>query len=288
MKIYLRNPGRAWLGILTAAIGIAWAGEIRAHPPIFEQTDVFVGGRDGIVEYRIPVLVTSSKGTLLAFCDARVKKIGDPPNYIKLVMKRSTDGGRTWEPLRVLVDPMEGHGAVADSCGLVDRQTGTIWVFSDYCPEGIGSENSVRGLSGATITYKVIKSDDDGITWSDPIDITPMVKKPAWRAGSFGPGKGIQMRDGRLIAPRYHTDSTGRFHEYSISLVSYSDDHGQTWKIGGETKTPGKTNECQVAELADGSLLLNMRGISGNHRRIARSLDGGATWSDVAEDPAFA
>ena len=95
---------------------------------LLEQTDVFVAGQNGIREFRIPVLVTSTRGTLLAFCDARVEKPGDPPNNIDLVMRRSLDRGHTWEPLRVLVD--HADGAAADSCAIVDEQPGTLWVFS--------------------------------------------------------------------------------------------------------------------------------------------------------------
>ena len=251
------------------------------EPGLFEQTDVFVAGEDGIVEYRIPVLVTSTKGTLLAFCDARVKEPGDPPNNIDLVMKRSTDQGKTWGPLKVLLDV--GEGATADSCGLVDRQTGTIWVFTVYCPVGIGSSTAQPGLSGDdTFMYWAVKSDDDGETWSEKIDLTTMFKKAEWRSGSPGPGRGMQMRSGRLIVPKYFVKNG-----YSASHVVFSDDHGESWKIGGEAASGGITNESQVAELSDGSLLLNMRGTEGNHRRISRSSDGGMTWSDATQDPAL-
>ena len=248
---------------------------------LFEQTDVFVAGQDGIAEYRIPVLLTSTKGTLLAFCDARVERPGDPANNIDLVMKRSFDQGRTWEPLRVLLDV--GDGATADSCGLVDRQTGTIWVFTVYFPSGIGSGNAAAGLSGATAMYWAIKSEDDGETWSEPIDLTSMIKQPDWRAGSPGPGKGIQTRSGRLIIPKYFM----RSEDDVISYVVYSDDHGKSWKRGGAAKGQHQTNECQVAELSDGTLLLNMRGVTGNLRKIARSRDGGLTWTEMVEDPAL-
>lgn len=279
----MKNTRSLWLGMLIITCVTACSSRSLDHrEAVLEQTDVFIGGQDGVLEYRIPVLVTSNKGTLLAFCDARVKRSGDPPNNVDLVMKRSADGGKTWSALKTLVDL--GEGAVADSCGLVDRQTGTIWVFSVYAPEGVGSRNAAPGLSGATFAYKAIKSDDDGVTWSEPIDITSMVKKPEWSAGSPGPGKGIQTRSGRLIIPRYYADYLGPGGEQSASsFVTYSDDHGQTWKIGSEAQQ-GKTNECQVAELSDGSLLLNMRGISGNQRKIAHSRDGGMTWSDVVED----
>ena len=252
--------------------------------PLYEQTDVFVAGQDGVFEYRIPGLVTSNQGTLLAFCDARMRKAGDPPNTIHLVLKRSFDAGKTWGPLMTLAE--NGDGAVADSCGVVDRQTGTIWIFSVYCPAGVGSYNAAPGLSGATFLYKAVKSDDDGATWSKPIDVTAMVKKPEWSAGSTGIGRGMQLRNGRLIVPRYRaTYQPGNTTPLnSESYISYSDDHGKTWQIGAVANVAGGTNECQVAELVDGTLLLNMRGVSGNHRKVARSRDGGATWTDIHED----
>ena len=270
--------------LVTAALTCLMCSTVETvseNEPIFEQTDVLVGGQDGVFEYRIPVLLTSNEGTLLAFCDARVEKEGDAPNNIDLALKRSVDGGKTWGPLQVLVDA--GEGAVADSCGVVDRETGTIWVFSVYSPKGIGSANAKPGLSGDTFTYQAVKSDDDGETWSEPIDITAMVKKPEWSAGSPGPGTGIQTRAGRLIIPRYYTPGDGP----SVSFVSCSDDHGKTWRIGGEAQGAWCTNESQVVELDDGSLLLNMRGATGNKRKIARSNDGGMSWSEMTEDPAL-
>ena len=263
---------------------------VRAGAPAsggLEQVDVFVAGQDGVFEYRIPGLLTSNRGTLLAFCDARLRRAGDPPNDINLVLKRSRDGGRTWGPLQTVVAP--GRGAVADSCGLVDRQTGTLWIFSVYAPEGIGSANADPGVQGRTFLFKAVRSDDDGETWSAPIDFTPMLKRPEWAAGSTGVGRGIQLRNGRLVLPRYWAD----YREPRTrpvdggALVCYSDDHGQTWRIGAPASFPGGTNECQVAELADGTLLLNMRGMTGNRRKIAHSRDGGATWGEVTEDPAL-
>ena len=256
-----------------------------ANAPILEQVDVFVAGQDGVLEYRIPGLLTSNRGTLIAFCDGRMRKQGDPPNDIDLVMKRSVDNGKSWSPLRTLVD--NGLGAAADSCGLVDRQTGTLWIFSVYAPVGVGSYNAADGFTGDVFQFKAIKSDDDGVTWSQPIDFTPMVKRSNWGAGSTGVGRGIQMRNGRLILPRYNADyrEPRTTPATAGSFVGYSDDHGKTWQMGAMAYVAGPgTNECQVAELADGSLLINMRGMDGNHRKSARSYDGGVTWSKGIEE----
>ena len=103
----------------------------RSRPGLFEQTDVFVAGQDGVAEFRIPVLLTSTKGTLLAFCDARVEKPGDPPNNIDLVMKRSTDQGRTWGPLRVLLSFLW-----TGVCCLVGRRQGLTTVWWKSCAPG--------------------------------------------------------------------------------------------------------------------------------------------------------
>ena len=277
------KPGRLlWRWAAIALPSVAAAG-----PPIFESTDVFTAGQDGVCEYRIPALLTSNRGTLLAFCDARVSRPGDPPNKINLVMKRSFDAGRTWGPLRTLAT--NGAGAVADSCGLADRKTGTLWLFSVYAPPGVGSANAAPGLSGATFYYRAVRSDDDGASWSAPTDFTAMLKRPAWSAGSTGIGNGIQTRGGRLILPRYHADYVppGARPAHSASFVAYSDDHGRTWRIGADVPRSDGTDECQVAELADGTLLCNLRGLAGNHRKVARSLDGGASWSPATEDPAL-
>lgn len=281
MKIYPSFSLCGFLLLVLAPLGLSAA-------PLLEKTDLFVAGQDGVHEYRIPGIVTSNRGTLIAFCDGRMLKPGDPPNDIDLVMKRSTDGGRTWSALRTLVD--NGKGAAADSCGFVDRVTGTIWIFSVYAPEGVGSRNAADGLEGATFQFKAITSDDDGLTWSKPKDFTPMVKGATWAAGSTGIGSGLQLRSGRLILPRYNADyrAPRTTPESAQAFVAYSDDHGKTWQRGGFVEFPGAgTNECQVIEREDGSLLINLRGMTGNVRKTAISHDGGATWSKAVEEPAL-
>ncbi len=129
----------------------------------------------------------------------------------------------------------------------------------------------------------VSSSRDDGLTWSKPREITAEVKDPLWTWYATGPGVGIQLRNGRLLIPCDHADAaTKAFHANCI----YSDDHGRTWKPGGSTGD--KLNECQVVELRDGSLLLNMRSYHGRNRRaLARSFDGGITWTGAEFDDAL-
>ena len=163
------------LGLMMFAVGTLQAESL------FDQTDVFVAGRDGVHQYRIPALVTSNKGTLIAACDARKDRAGDPPNNIDHVCRRSSDGGRTWGPLQVVAD-FPGTEAAGDPCLLVDRQTGIVWVFYAWCPEGIGTRASQPGLSGRTMHVYAMSSVDDGVTWSKPRDLNPMVKDPTWSA----------------------------------------------------------------------------------------------------------
>jgi sialidase-1 len=249
--------------------------------PLLEEIDVFVPGDRGICQYRIPGLITTDKGTLLAVCDARVSQAGDPPNNIDLALRRSTDGGKTWSPVKFIVD-FPGKQAAADASIVQDRQTGTIWVFFACCPEGIGSDNSQPGWKGPTLQYQCVASSDDGRTWSKPHNITPMVKDKKWKAFWPGPGRGTQIKSGRLLIPstRYQKDRQPK----SSTFVIYSDDHGKTWHTSA---VAGRgTSESQVVELSDGSLLMNMRFEAGGKgcRVIATSRDGGKTWGPQTDE----
>ena len=156
---------------------------------------------------------------------------------------------------------------IGNPCPVVDRQTGTIWL--PFC----------RDNDRVFVTH----SDDDGRTWARPVEITKDVKKPEWGWYATGPGHGIQLRSGRLVVPSDCGDSKGwgAWDKKGHSLVFYSDDHGKTWKLGGLT-APG-TNECEVVELADGSLLLSMRNYPGRGQRaFATSTDAGLSWSKPA------
>ena len=246
------------------------------------QADVFVAGRDGYHTFRIPSLLATPRGTLLAFCEGRRHGRGDSGD-IDLVLRRSTDGGATWGPLQVVVDA--GPDTAGNPCPVVDRDTGTIWLLST---RNLGRDTQREILAGTgkgTRTVWVMKSTDDGVSWSEPVEITAGIKPPDWTWYATGPGVAIQLKSGRLLVPCDHYLAGTRA---ARSHVIFSDDHGATWQLGGVVG--GGVNECQVAERADGSLLLNMRNLPprpGEGRAIATSRDGGLTWSDPVRDPAL-
>jgi len=245
-----------------------------------EQSDLWVAGTEGYHSFRIPSLIVTRKGTVLAFCEGRRNSRSDTGD-IDLVMRRSTDGGRTWGTMRVIAD--DGANTMGNPCPVVDRKTGTIWMpITRNLGEDTQEQIVSRTGRGSREAW-VLKSDDDGVSWSRPVEITGAVKRPDWTWYATGPGCGIQTRRGRMVIPCDHyVEGTkmGRSH------IMYSDDHGGTWKIGGVVGD--HTNECQVVELRDGTLLINMRSYYGKYRRaVARSRDGGLTWSQVTLDEAL-
>ena len=242
------------------------------------ETDVFVGGKDGYHTYRIPALIVTTKGSLLAFCEGRRNNRRDHGD-IDLMLKRSTDNGETWSDQTVVhSEGGEAEITIGNPCPVVDQDTGTIWMT----------------LCRDNLDVLVTKSADDGVTWSEPVDITRDVKEPDWGWYATGPGVGIQLRHGkykgRMVIPCDHrAEVKGKPATHSHAF--YSDDHGETWKLGGTVLH--HCNECQVAELANGTLLMNMRNNwgrsggkpeKGNMRAIAWSKDGGETWSDIQFD----
>lgn len=265
--------------LLVIASGLG--AEAVAGEPLFETTDVYVGGQDGVHTYRIPCLVTTKKGTLLAICDARIPKYGDAPNKIHQVVKRSTDLGRTWSPMKTIVG-FSGMQAAADPSVLADPVTGRVWVFYLYCPEGIGAHNSEPGFTERSTRSHVVWSDDDGLTWSKPYDISRQTKPAAWRNSWCGPGRGIRTRDGLLVVPFSGFENAER----RTSHVIVSSDHGRTWSLS--PAAGHATSEAQMVELNDGSWMLNMRnsrpGPREGFRQVAMSRDRGKTWTAQRSD----
>ena len=252
---------------------------VQAEPPTINsdgepfKTPVFVGGTDGYHTYRIPALVVSKKGTLLAFCEGRKTGRSDHGD-LDLVLKRSTDDGKTWGK-QILVHEEGGESkiTIGNPCPVVDQSTGFIWM--SLC----------RNNKKVFITH----SEDDGATWAKPKDISDVATKPNWTWVATGPGNGIQLMRGkfagRLVMPCDHrTGGRKTYNTNGHSHSLFSDDHGKTWTMGQPTD-PGM-NECAVVELTDGRLMLNMRSYRGKNRRaVTISEDGGKTWGNSIDDP---
>ena len=241
-------------------------------------------GDDGVAAYRIPGLVMSNKGTLLGVYDIRYNNSADLQERVDIGLSRSTDGGQTWEPMRVAMTFGEEGGlpsaqnGVGDPAILVDKKTGTIWIVAAWT-HGMGNGrawfNSQDGMDkNHTAQLVLAKSDDDGKTWSNPINITSQVKDPSWKFLLQGPGSGITMQDGTLVFATQFIDST----RVPNAGIMYSKDHGKTWKMHNYART--NTTEAQVAEVEPGVLMLNMRDNRGGSRAVSVTKDLGKTWTE--------
>lgn len=244
---------------------------------------LFERGADGYACFRIPAVVTTPEGALLAFAEGRRAGCSDTGD-IDLVLRRSEDGGATWGPLQVVWD--SGPNTSGNPAPVVDRHTGEVFLLSTW-NLGVDREPEIIDqTSQDTRRVYVLSSTDDGRTWSEPREITADVKQPDWTWYATGPGSGIQLEKGpyrgRLMVACDHIEA-GTKHYYSH--VIYSDDHGRTWRLGGSTPQH-QVNESEVAELSDGRLLLNMRNYAPDekHRKVATSIDGGRTWSAIRSD----
>lgn len=242
---------------------------------------LFRSSTHGYDTFRIPALLTAANGDLLAFCEGRRDSQSDR-GKIDLLLRRSADGGVTWtEPQVVWAD---GENTCGNPAPVVDPASGDVVLLATW-NLGTDSEKAIiEGESEDTRRVFVLRSHDHGASWSGAVEITAAVKKPEWTWYATGPGAGIALERGphagRMVIPCDHVQGKD-FYSHTI----HSDDGGQTWVLGGQAG-PG-ANECEVVELADGRLLLNMRNHerSQTHRKIAFSGDGGATWSDFQSDP---
>ena len=233
--------------------------------PWLRETELYTSGHDGYHTYRIPALAVAVDGTLLAFCEAR-KSMSYDWGEIHIALRRSTDNGASWTPMQIVAS----HGnddTTGNPCVVVDRDTGVVWLV--YCK----NNNTVH----------VCKSEDNGVSWSESREITGDVKRDGWTWYGTGPGHGVQLRSGRLVVPSYHGEDVRHHPIYIRSHTLFSDDHGETWRIGGVLD--GGTSESVAAETDSGTLYLTMRNGDGEvkARLAARSHDGGETWSDVIE-----
>jgi len=238
--------------------------------------------------YRIPAVVVTVKGTIIAFSEGRNDN-GDSGD-IDLVLKRSTNNGKSWgKEILVWNDTSNTCG---NPCPVVDEETGRIWLLLTW-NYGKDNENEiVNKKSEYSRTPFICFSDDDGISWSKPVDLSKTCKDPSWGWYATGPGFGIQLKSwkykGRMVIPANHTydDPDGNVRKGPFSYgahVLISDDHGKSWRKSAPIH-PG-CNESAVTELSDGKLLMNMRSYNGkNCRAISYSRDGSETWSQVEYD----
>lgn len=237
-------------------------------------------GDEGVNTYRIPGIVQTDRGTLIAVYDIRYNDSRDLPGNIDVGMSRSTDNGKTWEPMKVIMDmgvPHENNG-IGDPSVLFDPVTKKIWVAALWSKGNRSIAGSLPGLSPDTTgQFVLVSSADDGLTWSAPYSITSQVKNPAWHLFFNGPGMGITMQDGKLVfAAQYWNEI-----KVPYSTIIYSEDHGTSWK--GKIHGPkSNTTESQVVETAPGKLMLNMRDNRGSFRSVATTSDMGTTWTEHA------
>ncbi len=244
------------------------------------QTEVFRAGEGDYHTYRIPALVVSAKGSLLAFCEGRRGSASDSGN-IDVLLRRSFDGGKTWTPVQTVADM--GDDTVGNPAPVVDRKTGAILLLLTSNPGRVTERQIVEGEYPPGRSVWLLRSADDGATWTAPLDITAQTKRPEWTWYATGPGNGIQLRNGRLLVP---CDHIRRDNREMHSHVIYSDDGGRSWSIGGVAEA--RTNESAIAETSDGGVVFNMRSYHGRNRRaVQRSSDGGLTWSPLVLDEAL-
>ena len=271
-------------------------------------------GQDGVHTSRIPGLVTTPSGTLIAVFDARHDSSRDLQGDIDIAMHRSIDGGLTWEPMKIIMDMGEYGGlparfnGVSDPCVTVDDKTGKIFVFATWMHGIIDPDTkawiddidettdldaiwehhwtryaSLPGWSPyESAQFMMVSSSDDGKTWSDPVNLTGMIKPEDWYLLCPCPGNGITMSDGTLVVPVSGRD---RYVDPFASII-YSHDHGMTWKLA-QRIAYSQGGECTIAELTDGSLMLNTHlrsnaGLSiedGNGRGVVTTSDLGRSWN---------
>ncbi|MCK4676897.1 MAG: exo-alpha-sialidase [Bacteroidales bacterium] len=247
---------------------------------------------DGVHTYRIPGIVRTNNGTLLAIFDRRLEARRDPQGVVNIGLKRSTNGGKTWDPVRVILDRGSWGGlhprmnGITDACIIVNTENndifvGALWMHGQWV-NGVwegepGDPNAELGRKKGsmpgmtekeTCQFLLTKSTDDGITWSEAINMTK-IKKPEWRLYALSPTNGITLEDGTLVFPSKVPGN--------VSLT-YSKDGGQTWKVSNlGPKTNGVENA--IVQLDDGSIMLNARRMGeSSYRTVYTTPDLGKTW----------
>ena len=247
--------------------------------------------------FRIPAMATTNEGTLLAVYDMRYKSRRDLQGHMDIGLSRSLNGGETWARPVPIMDMKKFGGLPEDQNGcsdpniLVDRKTGEILVSAVWT-HGKPGTHQWRGKgseSGHSIhkssQFMMVRSKDDGLTWSDPENWTKRLKDPQWFLFAPAPGNGINLMDGTLVMPTQGRDAKG----LPFSNFMWSKDHGKSWTLSSPARE--NTTECSVAELKDGSLMLNIRDNRNrldksktNGRAVSVTKDMGKTWQVHSSD----
>jgi sialidase-1 len=280
------HSSRVWLVLLLAlSAGAAVAEDLT-------KQDLFVANTDGYAIYRIPGIVVTAKGTLLAYCEARRSAKGDW-GEIDVMLRRSNDGGRTWgAPRKIAAAPKDAAPNTVSKQNLEAKGATLNNPVAIADPAG-GAVHFLYCVNYARCFY--MRSDDDGVSFSDPVEITASAfgafrKEYDWKVIATGSGHGIRLRTGRLVVPVWlslGTESGG--HHPSCVATIYSDDAGKNWRRGDivadDSPDLPNPNESTVAELSDGRVMVNMRNESPRHRRaISISQEGFTGWSKPQYD----
>lgn len=285
-RTFLKATAVAGIGAasgISAAASSAFAAA--ATGPQVEYLTVFESLMDDYHTFRIPAVIKAPDGTVLAFAEGR-RLVAADSGDIDLVLRRSLDGGRTWEPLQVVGD--NGPNTFGNPVPMVDPATGDIVLLSTHNAGHVNAGQIRRGEVTPEESRRVFvqRSADSGVTWSEPVELTSEVKPSHWKWYATGPGHGITLQHGphagRLVAPCNHSflvDTVSR----ENSHVIYSDDGGHTWQLGAVATQTGDAvgNENSAAELSDGTIYFNARNshlLNPGNRIATTSSDGGETY----------
>ena len=271
--------------MLVASVATMFAQSELTRYPVFEM------GEDGSQYYRIPALVQAADGSLVAIADKRGSDLGDLPNIISVVAKRSTDGGKTWSEMVTIAQGDKAAGnTYGDAAAVLDEETGKIiTVF-------VGNENygnNCVGLWASNSSYPLrlyqSESSDNGVTWTKPVDITNTVYgaiyggKYAWIGMFAGSGSAVQLKKGPhagrimfVVAARNDSSWGGAMSNYAV----FSDDNGATWQVS-QNAAYSNGDEAKIVELSNGDLLMSIKNRNKGNRLMARSTDGGLTWEQA-------